>query len=376
MNDDMNTEALQRFGATDVALSVFAPDDDHVYEGIRQTLEKARRRTARAVNAVMVETYWEVGRQLAEAVGERAEYGKHLLPYLSERLTVEFGRGFDVTNLRKMRQFYAAFPKRDALRLELSWTHYRHLMRVQSEDARSWYMDEAAASGWSERELGRQIATECYERLLQTQRARALEDKPSQKEEETQEIAVACSLEPAANIFKDPYVLEFVDLDPAYYLESDLEEALIRSLRDFLLELGRGFAFVGRQQRVSDGGEDYYIDLVFFNYLLNCFVLIDLKTGKLDPRDVGQMDFYRRLFDAQRKPQGANPTVGIILCAEKSETVAKYSALADGNALLAAEYLTHLPSEEELARVLERNRREFEAAHHAALSDGEDVANG
>lgn len=250
-----------------------------------------------------------------------------------------------------MRQFYQAFPIRYALRSELGRTHFRRIMRVKNEIAREWYMNAAADGHWSERELKRQIDTHVYDRLLHTQQLKSNALISNHEKDGS---------DPTEDIFKEPYVLEFVGLDAGMYLESDLEQALIDSLRQFLLELGNGFAYVGRQQRISDGRDNYYIDLVFYNYLLNCFVLIDLKTGKLSPQDIGQMDFYRRLYDDQHRPRGANPTVGTILCAERSETVARYSALADGNSLLAAEYLTHLPSEEDLVRVLERNRHEYE----------------
>lgn len=325
--------------------------EELVYTDIRQLLEQARHKTAQAVNNIIVETYWKIGKRISEEVGERAEYGKHLLDYLSMRLTTEFGKGFTERNLRQMRQFYQTFPIRHTLRTELSWSHYRRIMRVGSEEARTWYANAAAEGHWSERELKRQIDSHQYDRLLHSQKATDIEQADHTGKPEANAMD---------NVFKDPYVLEFLDIDSEGLLEADLEQALIDSLQAFLLELGNGFSFVGRQKRLSDGADDYYIDLVFYNYLLNCFVLIDLKTGKLTPQDVGQMDFYRRLYDDLYRPDGANPTVGLILCAEHSETVARYSALADGNPLLAAEYLTRLPTEEDLISVIERNKREFE----------------
>lgn len=323
--------------------------DPRIYQDIRETLAAARRKTCAAVNEAMVSAYWEIGRQIVEAQGERAEYGKRLLEYLAERLTKEFGKGFDATNLRKMRQFYLTFEKRDALRPELSWTHYRLIMRAPTEKQRLFYMNEAADEGWSSRQLERQINSSYYERLLAS---RAKETSGDVEETRTVETIIE-----AENVFKDPYVLEFLDLrQDAAVSESDLESALIARLQDFMLELGRGFSFVARQKRVSDDADHYYIDLVFYNYILKCFVLIDLKTGRLSPQDVGQMDFYVRLYDDQYRLPGDNPTVGIILCARKNDAVAKYSALADKGNLMASQYLTCLPSEEELAKRLEYER--------------------
>ncbi len=328
--------------------------DPHIYDDIRETLAAARRKTCIAVNEAMVNAYWEIGRQIVEAQGERAEYGKRLLEYLAARLTREFGKGFDATNLRKMRQFYLAFEKRDALRLELSWTHYRLIMRLPTEKQRAFYMNEAADEQWSSRQLERQISTSYYERLLAS--------RHDEKHCAIDRASASVSIPAVDNVFKDPYVSEFLDLkQDASVSENDLEHALIERLQDFMLELGKGFSFVARQQRISDDADHYYIDLVFYNYVLKCFVLIDLKTGKLSPQDVGQMDFYVRLYDDQRRLPGDNPTVGIILCAQKNDTVAKYSALADKNTLMASQYVTCLPSEEELAERLAYERKLLEA---------------
>lgn len=328
--------------------------DPRIYQDIRETLAAARRKTCVAVNEAMVTAYWEIGRQIVEAQGERAEYGKRLLAYLAERLTKEFGKGFTERNLYQMKQFYCAFPKVHALRAELSWTHYRLIMRLPTEKQRLFYMNEAADEQWSSRQLERQINTSYYERLLAS---RSKDQQGADKD-----IRVAEPVTRAGTVFKDPYVLEFLDLkQEASVSESDLEHALIERLQDFMLELGRGFSFVARQKRISDDADHYYIDLVFYNYVLKCFVLIDLKTGKLSPQDVGQMDFYVRLYDDQFRLPGDNPTVGIILCAQKNDTVAKYSALADRGNLMASQYVTCLPSEEELAERLEYERSLLEA---------------
>ena len=245
----------------------------------------AQHRLSTAVNSAMVTTYWEIGEQIFKACGEndRAEYGKKLLEYLSEQLTAEFGKGFDKSNLRKMRQFYCTFPIRDTLCPELSWSHYRVLMRINDEQARRFYMEECAKAAWSVRQLERQINTMYYQRIL------ASRDK----------IAVANEIQTTEpkpeyeKIVKDPYVMEFLQIQPdTHVYEGDLEQALIDHLQHFLLELGRGFSFVARQKRFTLDGQDFFIDLVFYNYILKCFVLIDLKMGKLTHQDLGQMQMY------------------------------------------------------------------------------------
>lgn len=335
---------------------VTTTNDAVIYNEIRTVLEEARGSVARAVNAAMVAAYWEIGRMINDAVGERAAYGKQLLGYLSKRLTEEFGKGFTVANLRNMRQFSQMFPIRYALRSELSWTHYRLLMRVDNEQRRTWYMNEAADAGWSSRQLDRQIQTSYYDRLLAT-RGEANRLEVAREIQKTQPITAADS------IVRDPYVLEFLGIPRDERLqEKDLEGALIDKLQDFLLELGRGFCFAGRQMRITDGTDDYYVDLVFYNYLTRCFVLVDLKAGKLTHQDVGQMDFYVRLFEERYKPADDNPPIGIILCSEKTEATARYSVLADKQNLFASQYMTYLPTEEELARALRRERQEVEGA--------------
>jgi predicted nuclease of restriction endonuclease-like (RecB) superfamily len=299
----------------------------------------------------MVAAYWEIGRQIMEAQDNnpRAEYGAQLLNYLSGRLTKEFGKGFDETNLRKMRQFYQVFPIRDTVCLELSWSHYRLLMKIDNDDRREFYLKECAESNWSVRQLERQITTFYYERLLATQK--------SGKESVKNEIQ---KTEPKIDpdyILKDPYILEFLELkENKNYHENELEQALIDNLQGFLLELGKGFSFVARQKRITLDGDHYYIDLVFYNYILKCFVVIDLKTGKLTYQDIGQIDFYVRYFEENIKQKDDNPTIGIVLCSEKNDAMAKYSVLADNDRLFASKYMIYLPTEEELKQELERER--------------------
>ena len=320
-------------------------------DAIATQIEQARGQLRQAVNSVMVQSYWEIGRLIVEdeQQGEsRAEYGKQQLQQLSQQLTERLGKGFDITNLRKMRTFYQAFPIRDALRLELSWTHYRTLLRIDNPQARDWYLHEAITQSWSARALERQIGTLYYERLLASQN-KALVEQEAQSN--TQPLA-----ETAKDYLRDPYILDFLNLQDKTYQESELEQAIINNLQQFLLELGKGFAFVERQQRIRFDDEDFYIDLVFYNFKLKCFLLVDLKLGKLKHQDVGQMDTYVRLYDEQRKGSDDNPTIGLVLCSEKSEAVVKYSVLADQKQLFAARYLPYLPTEAELKRELERER--------------------
>ena len=312
---------------------------------------------------VQVQTCWEVGRHIIEFEqgGEnRAAYGKKLLSSLAENLTREFGKGFDASNLRYMRLFYQAFPMCDALRHELSWTHYRTLLRVESAEAQQWYMNEAATQNWSSRALERQIGTLYYERLLLS------EDKPAQAAEADAKLH---ALKQAPREFiRDPVMLEFLGFPGSgKLLESRLEQALMDKLQAFLLELGKGFAFVARQQRISTESKDFYIDLVFYNYLLKCFVLIDLKTHELTHQDIGQMDMYVRMYDDLKRGPDDNPTVGILLCEHKDHSVVRYSVLHDSEQLFASKYRLILPSEEELRCEIERERAILDEAQNTNI---------
>ncbi|MDH1209724.1 PDDEXK nuclease domain-containing protein [Pseudomonas chengduensis] len=319
---------------------------------LAELIRQARQQAVRAVDAIQVQTCWEIGRHIVEfeqGGQARAAYGKKLLPTLASELTAEFGKGFDASNLRYMRLFYQAFPIRDALRHELSWTHYRTLLRVDSDSARQWYMNEAATQNWSTRALERQIGTLYYERLLASQDRAAVEQEAASKLQ-------ALGKSPREFV-RDPVLLEFLGLPNAgTMLEGELEQALIEQLQSFLLELGKGFAFVGRQQRISTESKDFYIDLVFYNYLLKCFVIFDLKRGELTHQDIGQMDMYVRMFDDLRRGPEDGPTVGIILCAQKDASVVRYSVLQGSEQLFASKYKLVLPSEEELRAELDRER--------------------
>ena len=329
------------------------PFNSNLYGAIRQVLETARRSAYKAVNFAMVQAYWQIGRLIVEdeQKGEaRAEYGKKVLEELARRLTADFGKGYDARELRKMRQFYLQFQKWDAVRPELSWTHYRLLLRVENQDARDWYMNEAAAENWSSRQLDRQISVLYYDRMLLSA------DKQSTRSDAKENLALA-NLEPES-IIRNPYVLEFLDLkDYPNFHEKDIEEGLINNLQAFLLELGKGFCFVARQKRIRFDNQDFYIDLVFYNCLLKCYVLIDLKLGELTYQDIGQMDGYIRLYEEQYRKEDDNPTLGIVLCSNRNEAIVKYSVLHESKQLFASKYLLYLPSEDELKKEIERERK-------------------
>lgn len=327
---------------------------EDIYSEIKETLLLSRNQAYSAVNFAMVQAYWQIGRIIVEHEQDgnaRAGYGKFVLQELSSRLNKEFGKGFSVRTLQQMKKFYVMFPNTNALRSQLTWTHYRLLLSVENEQARQWYMDEAIASAWSSRQLERQISTPYYERLLASR-----EQAPVRSE--ARELAASLAAE---NFIKDPYVLEFFDLKnyPALR-ESDLEQALIDKLQEFLLELGRGFCFVARQKLMRYEDEDFYLDLVFYHSILKCHVLIDLKVGKLTHGDIGQMDSYIRMFDALYKIEDDNPTIGIILCSQKNEAIVKYSVLNDAQQVFASRYRFALPAAEELQREIEAERRRIE----------------
>ncbi len=318
---------------------------ENTYHVIRTSLVQAQRKLSSAVNSTMVIAYWEVGEEIYKACGEndRAEYGTKLLDYLSQKLTAEFGQGYTVRNLRAMRQFYCCFPIRHTLCAELSWSHYRTLMRISDEKVRLFYMEECAKSAWSVRQLERQINTMYYQRILASQDKEAVSGEIQKLEPRPEYV----------KIVKDPYVMEFLQIQPdTHVFESNLEQALIDHLQQFLLELGRGFSFVSRQKRFTLDGQNFYIDLVFYNYILKCFVLIDLKMDMLTHQDLGQMQMYVNYYTRELMNEGDNPPIGILLCAEKNDAVVKYSLPEANTQIFASKYFTYLPTEEELKREL------------------------
>ncbi|MBU2589317.1 MAG: DUF1016 family protein [Nanoarchaeota archaeon] len=346
----------------------------NIYDNIKIIIEQARNKTFKVINSVMVQAYWEIGRTIVEEEQKgkkRADYGKYLIKELSERLIKEYGSGFKERNLYEMRRFYLTFPKWNALRAKsqksqklhpvgaksqniydkLSWTHYRFLMRIKKENARKFYLIETAKNQWSKRELERQINSLLYERL-----------SLSKNKKEVKEFAKKGQIvKKPEDIIKDPYVLEFLDLNEnKKYLEKDLESLLISKLKSFLLELGKGFSLVSRQKRINVSNEHYYIDLVFYNYILKCFVLIDLKVGKLSHKDIGQMDFYVRYFEKEIKQEDDNPTIGLILCSDKDDTMIKYTLLEDNDKIFASKYKLCLPTEKQLKKELTNERLKIE----------------
>lgn len=322
---------------------------------IKQILLLARQKTYSAVNAAMVEAYWQIGKRIVEEEQhgkERAAYGEAILKNLSVALLEEFGKGFSYANLRNFRQFYLTYPDSaicHTLCSKLTWSHNRLIMRVENAVARDYYLHECANQNWSVRVLERHITTSYYQRILANQ-PRSAEDL---QESENQNVS---------HFIKDPYVFEFLNLPIQHCeTESNIESALIQHLQQFLLELGKGFSFVARQYRISTETSHFFIDLVFYNYLLKCFVLFDLKTDKLTHQDVGQLDMYVRMFDDLKKQADDNPTIGILLCAEKDETVVKYSVLNDKQQqLFATKYMAYLPTEAELKQLMEQDRLNFE----------------
>lgn len=333
---------------------------ESAYERIRDVLVEARSQAWRAVNFAMVAAYWEIGRVIVEEEqkgGSRAEYGARLIESLAARLSTEFGKGFDRSNLWNMRAFYVGYPILDSLRRELSWTHYRVLLRVEKPDARAFYEVEAAKARWSTRELERQINSLLFERLALSrdkQGVRALAERGHE-------------IHRPSDLVKDPYVLEFAGIPQRdRFLERDLESALIDKLQQFLLELGKGFALMGRQQRITLDGTHFFIDLVFYNRLARCFVLVDLKIGELTHQDLGQMQMYVNYYQREMTVPGENPPIGIVLCAGKNDAVVRYTLPEGETQVFASRYKLYLPTEEELARELQRERQEIEIQRRLA----------
>ena len=342
-----------------------SPDNlDRVYDHIRSVLTEARNRAYQAINSAMVAAYWEIGRVIVEEEqqgAQRAEYGKQIIASLSERLRCDFGKGFDRSNLWNMRAFFLGYPKLDALRRELSWTHYRILLRVENSDARSFYENEAVGAGWSTRQLQRQVASLLFERLALSRDKQGVLDLAEQGHE----------IAKPSDLVKDPYVLEFAGLPmPGRIRESDLENALLDKLQEFLLELGKGFAFMARQQRITLDGVHFFIDLVFYNRLTRSFVLIDLKVGDLTHQDLGQMQMYVNYYQRERTADDENPPIGIILCTDKKEAVVRYTLPEGDQQIFASRYELYLPSEEELVAELKRERESVEL--YLGLQDGEE----
>ena len=337
---------------------------------IKKILSSARDKAYYAINSAMVEVYWQIGRRIVEEEQhgkERADYGAYVIKTLSQELTAEFGSGFSERSILQFRQFYQMFSEITIPRallaefknIELSpylsrlnWTQILRIMRVSNPDARAYYIKETAENMWSSRTLDRNISTLYYQRLLSSQIKEPVIAEMESKTKEYQQDKL--------EFIKNPAVLEFLALpNNQGYTESDLEQAINNNIQKFLLELGNGFAFVARQQLVRTDTQDFYIDLVFYNYLLNCFVIIELKTHKITHQDIGQLDMYVRMYDKLKRKDGDNPTIGILLCTETDQTIAQYSVLNENKQLFASKYMEYLPTEEELSREILRQKENF-----------------
>ena len=317
---------------------------------IKAILEQARSKARSAVNFAMVEAYWLIGQRIVQEEqrgSNRAVYGERLLANLSRELSASLGKGFSYANLRNFRQFYLTYPDQQicyTLCSKLSWSHNRLIMREDDPKARAYYLAESASQQWTVRQLERSLQSRSFQRLLSSQGSSPQDRLPR--------------AEPLGDFIKDPYVLEFLQLPESGQLkESALEQAIIGELQNFLLELGKGFSFVARQMRISTETSHFFVDLVFYNFLLKCFVIIDLKTGKLTHQDIGQMDMYVRMFDDLKRGEDDNPTIGIILCDSKDETVVRFSVIQESQQLFASKYQRILPTEEELIAEIEREKR-------------------
>jgi predicted nuclease of restriction endonuclease-like (RecB) superfamily len=325
-----------------------------LFSEVSAIIAEARKNAYRAVNFAMVNAYRHIGEAIVkrELQGkERADYGEKTLESLAKRLTQKFGKGFNARNLWFMRQFCEIFPILNAVRSELSWTHYRLLLKVKTDEARSFYEVESVNSRWSSRELERQIDSMLYERLHLSKN----------KAEILQLSSHGQIIEKAEDLIKNPYIFEFLDIaDKNNFLEKTLEQNLIDKLQKFLLELGKGFAFVARQKRITIDNNHYYIDLVFYNYILKCFVLIDLKTKKLSPEMIGKMDFYGRYYEKEESGADDKPTIGLVLSSDKNQSIARYTLLEESKQIFAAEYQLYLPSEEDWTREIAAEREQFE----------------
>ena len=340
-----------------------------VISDIKDIISSGRELAYNVANKAIVLTYWNIGNRIVEQEQdgkERAEYGKALLGVLADELIKEYGKSYSKRNLQYFRKFYLAFPDEKIVNTcvhNLNWSHFRTLLRVSDESARLWYMNEAAKEGWSVRTLDRNIGTQYYYRLLQTPEKESVISEMLLKNAENQKNKF--------ELLKSPIVAEFLGFkNEATYLENDLESAILTHIRDFLMEMGKGFAFVARQQHIMTETEDYYIDLVFYNIELKCYVLVDLKMGKITHQDVGQIDMYVRMYDELKCKEGDNPTLGILLCAETDEDIARYSVLHDNDRLFMSKYLTYLPSKEQLKAEIERQKEIFYMQHPTLKENG------
>ena len=324
-----------------------------IFNNIKELVVNSRNKVYTTVNAEMLKLYWNIGKIIMEIQkgDERAKYGESILEKLSEKLTSEFGKGFSKRNLERMRKFYICFPITTTVSSQLSWSHYLELIKIEEKSKRNFYFNECINTKWSVRELQRQRDSLLYERLLLS----ADKEKVLELSEKGQ------ILKTSKDLVKDPFVLEFLDIkENTYYLESDLEKNILEHLKEFLLELGKGFGYVGNQVRITLNEEHFYPDLVFYNRILKCFVIIDLKIGKVTHQDIGQMQMYVNYYDREIKQRDENQTIGILLSTNKNETVVKYTLPQSNETIFSTEYKLHLPTEQELISAVEEEKKNFE----------------
>lgn len=335
--------------------TVLYKDGGSLLKDVQGIIEQARQEAYRSVNIAMLQRNWLLGRRISEEIlrGEnRAEYGNEVIKKLSEELTDIYGKGFNKNNLYAFVQFYKIFPTLSGKSELLSWSHYMLLLSVPEDTARNWYAHEAYAETWSVRTLRRNIASQYYYRLLQSQNKSVVENE--------MKSITAPMQNDKSEFIKNPVVAEFLGLAPnTDFSESQLEGCIISHLQKFIMELGKGYAFVARQQHIHTDMGDFYIDLVFYNYILKCFLLVELKTSQISHQDVGQMDMYVRMYDELKRTEGDNPTIGLILCSQTSADMARYSILKENKQLFQAKYLTYLPTKEELRKEIERQKEIF-----------------
>lgn len=357
---------IHRLTATDTLMVRYThtifPSYAAIITDIKDIISSGQKVAYNATNKAMILTYWHVGKRIVEQEqngNERAQYGQALIDALADELTKEYGKSFSKRNLQYFRKFYIAFPDVrivNACVHNLNWTHFRSLLRVSDENARLWYMNEASNEEWSSRTLDRNVSTQYFYRLMQSPKKNDVVNEMLLKNSENQKNQF--------ELLKSPIVAEFLGFkNEDSYLENDLESAILTHIRDFLMEMGKGFAFVARQQHIVTETEDYYIDLVFYNIELKCYVLIDLKMGKITHQDVGQIDMYVRMYDDLKCKEGDNPTLGILLCSETDEDIARYSILHDNDRLFMSKYLTYLPSKEQLKAEIDHQKEIFYMQH-------------
>ncbi len=348
---------------TNNAMMEIKTTNDIVYD-MQMIIETARKQAYNAVDVLLVQRNWLIGSRIAaEALGaeDRAKYGAEIIKKLSKTLTEKYGKGFDRSNLYHCLRFYDRYPQivdtvcRQS-HIALSWSHYRELIRIEDSVAREWYEKEAISQAWSVRTLQRNIYSQYYYRILQSQKKDLVENEMKNLTKEFQDDKL--------EFIKNPIIAEFLGLTPnSDFTETQLEQSIITNLQKFLMELGKGYAFVARQKRIKTEMQDYFVDLVFYNYILKCFVLIDLKTSKITHQDVGQMDMYIRMFDERERHEGDNPTIGIVLCTQTDADIARYSVMKGNEQLFASKYKLYLPTEEQLKEEIETQKTMFYLQH-------------